>query len=82
VLLDSLRIPSGCDELAGAQREGDEDPYFFCLLEDDALITDISVTTDFLLTPFAPGAESDVHLVIKVKVRPTDFSFENIAFVT
>lgn len=93
VLFDALRIPEGCDEIGKAAKEPDEDPYFFCLLEDDSLITDVSVTTDTLLTPPVPGRgieteavtirpETDVHLVITVKVRPSIFSFENLAFTT
>jgi hypothetical protein len=80
VLFDAMRIPADCGELRGAIKESDEDP-FFCLLEDDALITEVAVTTDTLLTPCTAGKESDVHLVIKVKIRPTDFSFDNLAFV-
>ncbi len=82
VLFDALRVPANCDEVAGAVRDTDEDPYFFCLLEDDALITEVSVTTDTLLTPYVAGQENDVHLVIKVKVKPTEFSFENLEFVS
>ena len=82
VLFDALRVPANCDEVSGAVKESGEDPYFFCLLEDDALITGVSVTTDTLLTPYVAGQENDVHLVINVKVRPTDFSFENVGFVT
>jgi hypothetical protein len=82
VLFDALRVPENCSELTGAVKEPNEEPYFFCLLEDDALITDVSITTDTLLTPYLAGTENDVHLVIKVKVRPTDFSFENLDFVT
>lgn len=29
-------------------RDDDECPYFYCLLEDDALITEVAVTTDTL----------------------------------
>ncbi|MHB8655834.1 MAG: hypothetical protein ACYDA9_18375 [Terriglobia bacterium] len=90
VLFDALRIPEGCDEIGtGAVKEPDENPYFYCLLEDDSLITDVAVTTDSLLTPYVKAPEvglsrpeTDVHLVITVKVRPTIFSFENLAFAT
>jgi hypothetical protein len=77
-----MRVPVDCSELGGAVKSSDEEPYFFCLLEDDALITEVAVTTDALLTPYIPGDENDVQLVIKAKVRPTDFSFENLAFTT
>ena len=81
VLFDALRIPENCEELTGATKESDEDPYFYCLLEDDALISELTVTTDTLLTPYEAGQESDVHLIIKVKVRPFDFSFETVGFI-
>jgi len=82
VLFDGLRVPENSSEVAGAVKSPDEDPYFFCLLEDDALITDVAVTTDTLLTPCPIGQENDVHLVIKVKVRPTGFSWENLEFLS
>ena len=79
VLFDALRVPAE-QEVAGVQKDADEEPYFYCLMEDDALITDVAVTTDTLLTSYEAGHENDVHLVVKVRVRPTDFSFENLAF--
>lgn len=81
VLFDALRVPENCEELSAASKAQSEEPYFFCLLEDDALITEIAVTTDTLLIPCKDGDESNVHLVIKVKVRPTDMSFDNFEFL-
>jgi hypothetical protein len=78
VLLDALQMPDAC---AGFTKQPDEDSYFFVLMQNDKMLTEISVTTDTLLTPCNPGHENDVHLIIKVKIRPTDFSFETLAFV-
>lgn len=50
VLLDGLRMPRDLKELGGFPIDPDEDP-FYCLLEDDRLVSRISVTTDQLLTP-------------------------------
>ena len=48
--------------------EPDENP-FFCLVEDDSLITDVSVTTDRLLVAQDSGEKiHDVWLVIHVTV--------------
>ncbi|MGI8743784.1 MAG: hypothetical protein ACR2NN_14655 [Bryobacteraceae bacterium] len=44
VLLDGLRMPASLAELGGFEPDSDEEP-FFCLLEDDVLINDLSVTT-------------------------------------
>jgi hypothetical protein len=76
-LLDALRIPKNRDELPrGDQPQNDEAP-FFCLLEDDSLITRISVTTDRLLEP---GGRSHVFLVLHVVIQPTLRTWINIGF--
>lgn len=68
-LLDALRIPKDMAELPSkAAPRPDEDP-FFCLLEDDALISGISVDTERLLT--SSKNSTDVHLDIQVITRPT-----------
>ena len=71
VLLDALRMPQRCDELSGESPGPGEDP-FFCLLEDDGLITELRITSDHLLTPLEPKEhQNDVHLVIHVKTIVT-----------
>jgi hypothetical protein len=88
-LFDALQIPQNCQEIPAGAKETDEEPYFFCLVEDDCLVTDVKVTTDRWLAPYTPppgsGAahpENFVHAVITVRVHPSVFSFENLAFVT
>jgi hypothetical protein len=67
VLFDALRMPQSDAEISGFAPMPGEDP-FFCLLEDDRLITDVRLTTDRLLTPLGEGQHKhDVHLVIQVK---------------
>lgn len=61
-LFDAMRVPNV--EVQGA----DDDQPTFCLLDDDALITDVRITTDRLL-------EVDVHdmhveMIIAVSIRP------------
>lgn len=82
VLFDALRMPKNCSELANAKPEADEDP-FFVLLEDDALITKISVTTDRLLSPILNGGKHDVHLIIGVRVKVVTVSryLSNLEFL-
>jgi hypothetical protein len=68
VLLDGLRMPTDIRELGGFQIELDEDP-FFCLLEDDKLVTTVSVITDRLIIPQQTDEHiNDVLLVIHVTV--------------
>lgn len=81
-LLDALRIPTAGEEYSERTPEQDEKP-FYCLLEDDKLITKLSVETDRLLdlpdihektnAPFA-------SLVITVRLRPYDPNFLNFHF--
>jgi len=49
-LLDALRIP-GEKELPSDAKPNDSEHPFFCLMEDDALVTQIKITTDRLLVP-------------------------------
>ena len=67
-LFDALRKPKSKSELGGVVPAEDEDP-FFCLLEDDSLITHTNVETDTLLEP-VEGLPSDVRIVVAVTVKP------------
>jgi hypothetical protein len=69
VLFDALKMPSIVADLGGFQLDHDENP-FYCLLEDDSLITQVSITTDRLLLPMEQDERMhDVHLVIHVTVN-------------
>ena len=75
-LFDGLRIPTE-DEL---KTEKPEMQPFYCLLEQDSLITGVKVRTDRLLT--APDGDAhEVHLIIKVTVRVLRMSWENLGFL-
>jgi hypothetical protein len=74
VLFDALRMPANKEECGGFSPDQNESP-FFCLLEDDRLITDVNVTTDRLLIPRADDEHiHDVELVIGVKTKVIDKS--------
>jgi hypothetical protein len=67
VLFDALRMPIDVKELGGYTIDKDTENPFFCLLEDDKLITSLTVTTDRLIIPMkAEENISDVVLVIHV----------------
>lgn len=61
-LFDALRVPNV--EVQGAN---DEQPMF-CLLDDDALITDVRITTDRLLE--VEVHDMHVEMIIAVSIRP------------
>jgi hypothetical protein len=85
-LFDALRMPDSPDELGSGTKQGkatpgpDEDP-FYVLLQDDRLITHLSVTTDILLQP-VPNEPPDnaVRLVLNVTVRPYTAYRENLGY--
>jgi hypothetical protein len=58
----------------------DEDP-FYVLLEDDKLITHLSVTTDTLLEPVPDTTPGDaVRLTVNVTVRPYQTHLANAGY--
>jgi hypothetical protein len=80
-IFDALCLPRNASQLGPYTSPGpDEDP-FFCLFQDDSLITKASVETDVLLQPTSnPPNPSDVHLVITVRLRPGRITAENVGF--
>jgi hypothetical protein len=71
-LLDSLRVPRAkqTEIPAGDSPAADEQP-FYCLLEDDALVTRLTITTDQLLEP---GDPADVLVIVRITVKDTGAS--------
>lgn len=69
-LFDSLRLPHNPAELPlNILPNIDEDP-FFCLLEDDNLITRVTVETDRLLAPpSSTDAKTSVELFLRVNIH-------------
>jgi hypothetical protein len=73
-LIDALRRPRNATELKGNEVPLDGEDPFYCLLEEDKLVTGLAVETDTLLDP--PKGEADeqslVKLVIGVTIAPYD----------
>jgi len=66
VLFDALRLPKQSEIPPTAEPAADQDP-FFCLLEDDSLITAFRVESERLLVQ--PEDSTRVQLVIRVTMR-------------
>ena len=85
-IFDALRMPQSEQEMP-AEKEGEtpstglEGRPFYVLLEDDSLITHVTVTSDILLEP-VDGILTDtsIRLVINVTVRPYDVRVGNVQF--
>lgn len=79
-LFDALRMPHDSSELTGIAPDV-SDQRLYCLLEDDALITRVSVATQQLLEPPAAGEHaSTVELLIHVTVQSTYPMLANLSF--
>jgi len=66
-LLDSLKSPTEPGELPDNASPSKEEKPFFCLLEDDSLITAINIRTSQILIPNFP--EKEVIILIDVEVK-------------
>jgi hypothetical protein len=85
-IFDALQMPSSPSELGGGSSKGQikpraNDEPFNVLLQDDRLITHVSVTTDTLLelNPQVPK-ETGVRLTIHATIRPYDVHTDNLHF--
>jgi hypothetical protein len=77
VLFDALRIPKEGKELVQASPTAEQQPFFYCLLQDDSLITKFNIDSDRLLTPVG-GKTNEVKLVVRAKVKVIKLTFETI----
>jgi len=89
VFFDALRVPAVSELPPNSAPEYHEQPYFYCLVQDDSLITKFQVESAQLLDrPRLRGLIADkgikkhVRLVVKVTTRITSMTLENMAFVT
>jgi hypothetical protein len=81
-IFDSLRMPSDGNELKGHETPDEGEVPFFCLLEDDSLISHPSIETDTLLQPTrSEWQNNDSRLVITVRLSPYRHTWGNTGFV-
>ena len=75
-LFDALRMRKNIHELPNGDAPARDESPFYCLLEDDNLITRVNVRTDRLLNPNA--GKNTVFLVIHVNTKVTETIIGNI----
>lgn len=76
-LLDGLRVPHGSNE-GRVELPATPDPSpMFCLLEDDSLVSKVTVESEQLLRPAKPD---EVVVVISVNIKRTMLTPANLAF--
>jgi hypothetical protein len=85
-LIDSLAMPDLNQGYASRTQEPDELPYFHCLLENDRLVSKVTVETDYLLEDLPitmdhpKPDDNDARLVITARIRPYEMTLENLLF--
>ena len=82
-LIDTLRRPKSVNELRGNETPAEDEDPFYCLLEDDRLVSHLEVETDALLDPPNGNSEADrrqVRLVITVDLKPYNVTLFNLSF--
>lgn len=75
-LFDALTIPVQASQIPPDDVPGESETPFFCLLEDDNLITKVSVSTDRLLEKCQSANE--VEMNIHIRTRQTRQSWANM----
>jgi hypothetical protein len=80
VLFDALSVPER-GHMEGIEPQEGENPLY-CLLEDDCLISEVSITTDRLLVPQEQGEHiNDVVLIVSVTAKVIDADTAEIDFL-
>lgn len=78
-LFDALSMPRDASQVGKYTKPDDGETPFYCLLEDDFVLTRASVEADLLLEP-VKGDPNDARLVITVKICPARVTSLNLGF--
>jgi hypothetical protein len=79
-LFDALRMPTNGSELGSFIDPDDDEKPFFCLLEDDSVITRAAAESDILLASTNPRDPNYAHVIITVRIRPGRVTAANVGF--
>ena len=80
-LFDALRRPTETGEFGGYDQPDEDEKPFFCLLEDDSLVSQIAVETDILLQDVGGRFDDNAaRLVISVTLKPYMATWDNTGF--
>ena len=86
VVIDALRMPNSKQELGRTQdgvamQPSDGETPFYVLMEDDSLLSKVSVTTDTLLEDVEPANTRNVRMLLTVRVRPYRVTLNTTSFL-
>lgn len=78
-LIDALEVPNANDGYSGLAPKAGETPLY-CLMQNDKLLNNLTVSTDQLLEVPENSDQSYAHVLITVKTRPRSLTWSNINF--
>jgi hypothetical protein len=74
-------MPRHEEQLKGNETPLESENPFYCLLEDDALVSKVEVETDILLQPTNSVIDRhDARLIITVRIKPNLVVVDNLHF--
>jgi hypothetical protein len=76
-LLDALKVPNETAALPDNVPPSSDETPFFCLLEDDSLITNVDIQTAHWLEPDVQDSD-EVVLLLRVRTKPTRVTWGNM----
>jgi hypothetical protein len=75
--LDALKVPNETAALPDNIPPSSDETPFFCLLEDDSLITNVDIQTAHWLEPDVQDSD-EVVLLLRVRTKPTRVTWGNM----
>ncbi len=81
IFFDALRAPCSLSEIPQNTKPQSSEAPFFCLLEDDSLITKFQVEADTILGPASAEEQTHVSIIARVTTRLTRTMIGNIDFL-
>lgn len=75
-IFNALRVPDNKEALPKINRPDNGEDPFFCLLEDDNLITKVTMSTDRLLLPHPSSAHVEMFINVKT-IKHIDYIATN-----
>jgi hypothetical protein len=79
-LLDGLSMPQSVAQLGPFEHPEDDESPFFCLLEDDSLVTKVTVETDTLLETVPEVRSNAARVIVTVRTAPFRVTGSNVGF--
>jgi hypothetical protein len=76
-LLDALKVPNETAALPDNVPPSSDETPFFCLLEDDSLITNVDIQTAHWLEPDVQDSD-EVVLLLRVRTKPIRVTWGNM----